>query len=347
MEIDLKQLKNQALSEIEAVKSLDQWQKVRDKFFSRKNGQFVKLMKKVSQLSSDLKPKIGALANEIKQDLNQALEQKAQELGQTKAQKVDQDFIDLTLEVEKYKLGHLHPITQVQSELEDIFKSMGFMILDGPELESDFYNFEALNIPSWHPARDMQDTFFIDSLTTKTKDEKLVLRTHTSPVQVRSMQKYGAPFRGVVPGRCFRNEATDASHEHTFYQMEGLMIDKDISISNLISVMKELLQGIFKREVTVRLRPGYFPFVEPGFELDIQCLICEGKGCSVCKQTAWVELLPCGMVHSNVLKYGKIDPQKWTGFAFGLGLTRLAMMKYGIDDIRLTQCGDMRFLHQF
>jgi phenylalanyl-tRNA synthetase alpha chain len=218
---------------------------------------------------------------------------------------------------------------------------MGFMILDGPELESDYYNFEALNIPTWHPARDTQDTFYIEA------KEKLLLRTQTSPVQVRAMQKYGAPLRCVVPGRVFRNEATDVSHDHTFYQLEGLMIDKDISITNLIAVMKELLSGIFKREVNVRLRPGYFPFVEPAFELDIQCLICGGKGCSVCKQSGWLELLPCGLVHPNVLKAGGIDPKKYSGFAFGLGLTRLVMMKYKIDDIRLLQSGDLRFLNQF
>ena len=181
----------------------------------------------------------------------------------------------------------------------------------------------------------------------KEKPQKLVLRTHTSPVQVRAMQKYGAPIRAVVPGRVFRYEALDASHEHTFYQLEGLMVDENISIANLIAVMKTLLKGIFKKDVKVRLRPGYFPFVEPGFELDIHCLICNGKGCSVCNQTGWVELLPCGRVHPNVLRAGNIDPEKYSGFAFGLGLTRLVMMRYGIDNIRLINSGDLRFLKQF
>lgn len=346
MELDLQKLKKQALNEINQVKNSQEWNDIQKKYFSRKSGELAKLLKDLKDVSEDLKPKLGALANEVKQEINQALQEKQQELEQ-KDLKVEQDFIDVTLDIDKFKLGHLHPMTKINNELEDIFSSMGFMILDGPELESDYYNFEALNIPSWHPARDMQDTFFIQSETTKTLKDKLVLRTHTSPVQVRAMQKYGAPFRGVVPGRCFRNEATDASHDHTFNQLEGLMIGENISISNLISVMKELLQGVFKREVTVRLRPGYFPFVEPGFELDIKCLICEGQGCSVCKQTGWVELLPCGMVHPNVLKYGKIDHKKYNGFAFGLGTTRLVMMKYGIDDIRLLQGGDMRFLNQF
>lgn len=201
-----------------------------------------------------------------------------------------------------------------------------------------------MNIPEHHPARDMQDTFYIKGLA---KTEKRLLRTHTSPCQVRAMQKYGAPLRAVVPGRVFRYEAVDVSHDNTFYQLEGFMIDENLSITNLIAVMKTLLRGIFKRDVKVRLRPGFFPFVEPGFELDINCLICGGTGCSVCKQSGWVELLPCGMIHPNVLRAGNIDPEKYSGFAFGIGLTRLVMMKYGIDDIRLLSSGDLRFLKQF
>jgi phenylalanyl-tRNA synthetase alpha chain len=346
MEIDIKKIKDQALKEIEEIQNSEEWQQIRNKYFSRKSGELAKLIKDVKEVSDDLKPKFGALANQVKEEIGSALDQKWSELAKDQDEKLDKDFIDVTLDIDKYKLGHLHPMTQVQSELEDIFKSMGFMILDGPELESDYYNFEALNIPSWHPARDAQDTFYIDELP-NSGQEKLVLRTHTSPVQVRAMQKYGAPLRCVVPGRVFRNEATDASHDHTFYQLEGLMIDKDISIANLVAVMKEMLSAIFKQEVKVRLRPGYFPFVEPGFELDFGCLICQGKGCSVCKQTGWIEFVGSGMVHPNVLKYGGIDPDKWSGFAFGLGTTRLVMMKYGIDDIRLLQSGDLRFLNQF
>ncbi|MCK5459997.1 phenylalanine--tRNA ligase subunit alpha, partial [Candidatus Parcubacteria bacterium] len=218
----------------------------------------------------------------------------------------------------------------------------------------DFFNFEALNIPKTHPARDMQDTFYIDPSSVKTscgksnkKKYDLVMRTHTSPVQIRAMQKFGSQLRCIAPGRVFRCEAIDACHEHTFDQMEGLMIGENISISNLISVMKELLNKIFKKEVETRVRPGYFPFVEPGIELDIKCLICEGKGCPSCKNGGWLELLPAGMVHPNVLKAGGIDFKKYSGFAFGLGLTRLAMMKYGISDIRLFNSGDLRFLKQF
>ncbi len=227
----------------------------------------------------------------------------------------------------------------MQKELEDLFISLGFTILDGPEVETEYYNFDALNIPSHHPARDMQDTFWLN-------DGRL-LRTHTSPVQVRGLEKLGAPLRMIAPGRVFRNEEVDASHEHTFYQLEGMMVDRDVSVAHLIYFMKALLSAIFHRDVTVRLRPGYFPFVEPGFELDIQCLICGGSGCPVCKHSGWVELLPCGLVNPAVLRASGVDPEQWSGFAFGLGLTRLVMMRYAIDDIRLLMSGDLRFLNQF
>ena len=247
--------------------------------------------------------------------------------------------IDMTLPGLDTRLGHLHPITLVQMELEAIFQSMGFLILDGYHVETDFYNFESLNIGRDHPARDMQDTYWLKN--------GMLLRTHTSANQVRALERYGAPIRAVFPGRCFRNEAVDPSHENTFYQLEGLMVDTDISVANLIAVMRALLTAVFHREVTVRLRPGYFPFVEPGFELDIECLICAGAGCPTCKQSGWIELLPCGLVHPRVLEYGKLDPDRYSGFAFGLGLTRLAMMKYNIPDIRLLNAGDLRFCEQF
>src|ERR1035438_76262 len=211
-------------------------------------------------------------------------------------------------------------------------------VLDGPEVETEYYNFDALNIPRDHPARDMQDTFWLDGGN--------LLRTHTSPVQARGMERLGPPLRMIGPCRVFRNESVDASHEHTFYQIEGMMIDRDVSVAHLIYFMKTMLTAIFQREVTVRLRPGFFPFVEPGFELDIQCLICGGHGCAVCKHSGWVELLPCGLVNPNVLRQSGIDPDQWGGFAFGLGLTRLVMMRYGIDDIRHLQGGDLRFLEQ-
>jgi phenylalanyl-tRNA synthetase alpha chain len=253
--------------------------------------------------------------------------------------RLDVEWIDLTLPAPGARRGHLHPITRIQRELEDLFSSLGFAVLDGPEVEDEYHNFDALNIPADHPARDMQDTFWLDGGN--------LLRTHTSPVQVRGMERLGPPLRMIAPGRVFRNESVDASHEHTFYQLEGMMIDRDVSVANLLYFMKTLLTAIFHRDVTVRLRPGYFPFVEPGFELDIQCLICGGPGCPVCKQSGWVELLPCGLVNPKVLSMSGIDPEIWGGFAFGLGLTRLAMMRYGIDDIRHLNGGDLRFLEQF
>ncbi|MFP6604967.1 MAG: phenylalanine--tRNA ligase subunit alpha, partial [Myxococcota bacterium] len=247
---------------------------------------------------------------------------------------------DPTLPPARLATGSLHPITQVTRELEDLFISMGYSVLDGPEVELDYYNFEALNIPKDHPARDSHDTFFCDS------EGHLVLRTHTSPVQVRAMEQLEPPFRVIVPGRCFRQETTNASHDHTFYQMEGMVVARDISVGHLIGAMRTLLRGIFGRDLEVRLRPGYFPFVEPGFELDARCPFCE-SGCSVCKKTTWVELLPCGLVHPNVLQAGGIDPEEWSGFAFGLGLSRLVMLRYGVDDVRHLFGGDLRFLEQF
>jgi phenylalanyl-tRNA synthetase alpha chain len=239
--------------------------------------------------------------------------------------------------------GSLHPVTAVQREVEQIFTGLGFAVVSGPEMETEYFNFEALNIPEMHPARDAQDTFWLTN--------GWLLRTHTSPCQVRAMRRFGPPIRVIAPGRCFRYEALDASHENTFFQLEGLLIDHDISVAHLIAFMKLLLREVFHRDVKIRLRPGYFPFVEPGFELDMSCEICDGTGtlpdatgCATCKQSGWIEILPCGMVHPNVLRHGRIDPKEYTGFAFGLGLTRLAMMKYGIADIRILNSGDLRGL---
>ena len=345
MKTDIEKLRAEAVLDLEKVESLESLEEIELKYFSRKDGLLNGILKQLKDLSPAEKKESGQLANKVKQELEEIIEKKKFELERKKVEEsLAKDFIDVTLPGIRSEQGSLNPMSIIQNELEDVFKSLGFMILDGPELESDCYNFESLNIPEHHPARDTQDTFYINQ---KAGDEKLLLRTHTSPVQVRAMQKYGAPLRAVVPGRVFRYESVDASHDNTFYQLEGIMIDEDLSITNLIAVMKTLLKGIFKKDVKVRLRPGFFPFVEPGFELDINCLICGGAGCSVCKQTGWVELLPCGMVHPNVLRAGGIDPEKYSGFAFGLGLSRLVMMKYGIDDIRLLSSGDLRFLRQF
>lgn len=338
----MRQLKEEALSRLSKATDEKNLFDLEIKYLGRK-GKLTEILRSLKNFGEKDKKEFGQLANEIKKDL-QAKFKEARDavLGKSESS----ELIDVTLPGEKITKGHLHPITMIQNELEDLFISMGFMVLDGPELESDYYNFEAVNVAKNHPARDMQDTFYLDK---KNKDGEcdLVMRTHTSSVQVRAMQEYGAPLRCVVPGRVFRCEAIDACHEHTFYQMEGLMVGENISIDNLISVMKELLKGIFQKEVEVRVRPGYFPFVEPGLELDIKCTICGGKGCPSCKNSGWLELLPAGMVHPKVLEHGGIDSKKYSGFAFGLGLTRLAMMKYGIDDIRFFQSGDLRFLEQF
>jgi len=245
--------------------------------------------------------------------------------------------IDLTIPCNEPR-GSLHPITIIQNKVIDIFLSMGFSVEDGNEIETEYNNFEAVNVPKNHPARDMQDTFYLDN--------GQVLKTHTSAAQNRIMRKYGAPLKAIFPGRCFRNEELDASHENTFFQIEGMMIDKDVSISNLIYFMKQMLTNVFGKEINVRLRPGFFPFVEPGFELDISCPYCDGKGCRVCKHGGWIELCPCGMIHPNVLRMGGIDPEVYHGFAFGLGFSRLAMMNYDITEIRLLNSGNIKALSQ-
>ena len=333
---DLKKIKTQALKEFAKIKNSDELEDLKVKYLGR-NGELTKLLKNLKDIAVEEKPKVGKLANEVKESIGDAISKVADKFDDSPKQAGT--VSNLTLPGVHKLGGSLHPNTLMQYELEQIFTAMGFRVLEGPDIESEYFNFTALNIPEDHPARDTQNTFWLD--------DGNLLKTHTSPMQVRAMRKYGAPLRAVFPGRCFRFEATDASHDTTFYQLEGLMIDKDISVANVIAVMKELLRAVFNKDVKVRQRPGYFPFVEPGFELDINCLICGGDGCSVCKQSGWLELLPCGLVHPNVIKAGGLDPNEYSGFAFGLGMTRLVMMKYGIDDIRLLQGGDLRFLKQF
>lgn len=330
----------EAISDVGTTLKLDE---VHKRFFSRKSGELTQIMKNLKNVTGDTLKEMGKLANQIKKELEEIYSTKKQELeGIGTEETFAKEAIDVTRpKLPRKETGHMHPISIVHGQLEDLFTSMGFIILDGPELESDYYNFEGLNIPETHPARESMDTFFIKN------QPGWSMRPHTSPVQVRAMQTYGAPLRTVVPGRCFRNEATDGSHEHTFYQLEGLVVDKKISIAHLIGVMKGLLKGILKHEVEIRLRPGYFPFVEPGFELDMKCLVCEGEGCSACKHSGWVEMIPCGLVHPRVIEYGGLSPREFTGFAFGLGSMRLAMQKYGIEDIRYFHGGDLRFLEQF
>lgn len=310
-----------------------------------KKGKLKDILNGMRDASADVRKTVGAKANEFKQEIQESLAIQLQKIEMadinTRLEKSWQD-ISFTDRVKAQGLdaAGYHPVTIIQREIEDIFISMGFHILDGPHIEDDYHNFEALNIPDTHPARDMQDTFWF-------ADMQHLLRTHTSTIQVRGMEANKPPFKFVGPGKVFRCEATDASHEMAFHQLEGMMVGENISVANLIYFMKTLLSEIFRQDVNVRLRPGFFPFVEPGFELDIECLICAGKGCSVCKRTGWVELLPCGMTHPNVLRAGGIDPEKWNGFAFGLGLDRLVMMRYHIDDIRHLHGADLRFAQQF
>jgi phenylalanyl-tRNA synthetase alpha chain len=328
-----------ALEHLNHASTIEAIEAVRVEALGRK-GKLAEISKTFGKLSPEERSRIGKLLNSVKQDLETKIDSRKVALeSEALDARLDREWFDLTTPAPGVRPGSLHPVTQVQQELEQLFISLGFTVLDGPEVETEYYNFDALNIPADHPARDMQDTFWL-------KDGRL-LRTHTSPVQIRGLETLGPPLKMIAPGRVFRNEEVDASHEHTFYQLEGMMVDRDVSVANLIYFMKTLLSAIFHREVTVRLRPGFFPFVEPGFELDIQCLICGGAGCPVCKQSGWVELLPCGLVHPAVLRAGGADPETWSGFAFGLGLTRLAMMRYGIDDIRLFTSGDLRFLQQF
>lgn len=311
-----------------------------------KTGSLGSILKSIKSASPEERKQLGQSANELKGRLMEDIQNTREKLeSEAVNARLAADWTDITLRkslsADSVKESGLHPVSIIQRELEDIFISMGFDILDGPHIENDWYNFTALNIPESHPARDMQDTFWF-------KDMKHLLRTHTSTIQIRGMEeKKTPPFRFVAPGKVFRSEATDASHEAVFHQMEGMLIGKNISVANLIHFEKTLLSEIFKSTVEIRLRPGFFPFVEPGFELDINCLICGGKGCSVCKQSGWVELLPCGMTHPNVLRHGGINPDEYNGFAFGLGLDRLVMMRYGIDDIRHIHGGNIDFSRQF
>lgn len=337
LKTQLAQIEQAARTAVAGAASLEPLRQARARFLGRK-GTLGQMMKTIKDCPAEQRGEVGQLLNAANRAVTQLFQQREQAIqsGVARAEASTVGTFDPSLPGRRPAIGSVHPVTAVQREIEHVFQRLGFTVEAGPEMETDYYNFEALNIPAMHPARDMQDTFWLSN--------GMLLRTHTSPVQVRTMEKFGPPLRCIVPGRCFRYETVDASHENTFHQCEGLMIDRNISIANLIAVMKLLLREVFKRDVKVRLRPGYFPFVEPGFEMDMGCLICGGEGCPTCKRSGWVEILPCGMVHPNVLQYGGIDPHEYTGFAFGLGLTRLAMMKYGISDIRVMNGGDIRAL---
>lgn len=340
MSVDvIKEKEQAALALIESAESFEVLREIEVQQVGKK-GEITQLSKLIGTLPGSDRRAFGQAVNTSK---GLVLDSIVSRRGHLESLEIDKELNDQTFDPTRTDVhgspGTLHPLTIVQEELEEIFGAMGFMILDYPEIEDEFHNFEALNIPADHPARDMQDTFWLKNGS--------LLRTHTSPGQIRAMGSISVPFRAVFPGKVFRYEAVDASHEHTFHQIEGLMIDAEVSVANLISVMKTALSEIFKREVEVRLRPGYFPFVEPGFELDMRCLICAGVGCKVCKQSGWVEFLGCGLVHPNVLTSAGLDPDQVQGWAFGMGLSRLVMMRYQVDDIRHLMSGDIRFLKQF
>jgi len=342
MKNKLQILRDEFLAKLAQAKNSDLLKEIELEYLSRK-GRLSIIMHELKDVGAELRKETGELANNLKHELEaKFLETKRLVQGENNST----EFIDVTLPGTKFKRGHLHPLTQIKRELEDLFASLGFVSLDGPELESDYYNFEALNIPPHHPARDMQDTFYVD-LKNKQGDYDLVMRTQTSNMQVRAIQKYGAPLRAIIPGRAYRSEATDARHEHTFYQLEGILIDKNINFSHLKSLMELVGQKLYGPNTKLRMRPKFYPFVEPGSNGEYTCFLCEGKGCRVCKQTGWLEIVGCGLIHPNVLRAAGVDPEEYSGLAFGFGLNRLAMLKYGIDDIRLFNSGDLRFLEQF
>ncbi|MDI6602807.1 MAG: phenylalanine--tRNA ligase subunit alpha [Patescibacteria group bacterium] len=340
--INLKLLKKEAQKEIKKTRDLKGLNEVFNKYLGKK-GELSLILRSLKKLPKLRRAKIGSEVNELKDFLKIKFEQKAEEIKEKIKQKIEEkEWIDITAPGRKPALGHLHPLTLVKRKVEEIFQSMGFTVIEGPEIETEWYNFDALNIPKDHPARDILSL----GKTLYLKAGGL-MRSHTSSVQIRYMEKNNPPFRIVVPGRIFRQESTDSSHEINFYQLEGLMVDKNISVANFKAIIEEFFRRFFGKDTKIRLRPSYFPFVEPGLEVDLICLSCQGKGCSVCSQTGWLEMLGAGMVHPNVFKSAGYNPKFWQGFAFGMGLDRLTMMKYKINDIRLFYSGDLRFLNQF
>lgn len=346
---ELKLLQNQAKKEIDSVQNLKELNEVFKKYLGKK-GELALILSSLKTLSKNQRVKIGRQANQLKNFLKIRFDQKAGEIkARIEKEAEEKEWIDVTAPGKKPLSGHLHPLTLVRRKIEEIFQAMGFEVVEGPEVESEWYNFDALNIPKNHPARDLWNTFYLKN--------GLLLRTHTSPVQVRYLEKNNPPLRIIVPGRIFRHEATDSSHEMVFYQLEGLMVDKKISAANFKAIVEEFFNRFFsssnqsagrgKKLIKIRMRPSFFPFTEPSFEVDMSCLVCQEKGCSTCSQSGWLEMMGAGMVHPQVFKSAGLNPKNWQGFAFGLGIDRLAMMKYKINDIRLFYSGDLRFLEQF
>lgn len=335
---DLQSLKKAFLDEIAAVTDLAALQQIKSRFTGKK-GLLTEKLKALSSLSPEEKRSYGKLVNEIKEFIEGTVKEKELDLKEIeKENRLLNEKIDITLPGKPVFFGRKHPINQILSEIKDIFVSMGFGIEEGPEVELDYYNFEALNLPKDHPARDMQDTFYVS--------DDVVLRTHTSPVQVRVMEKKKPPLKIIAPGKVYRCDS-DVSHTAMFHQVEGLMVDTGVTFSDLKGVLELFIHSFFGKDTPVRFRPSYFPFTEPSAEVDIGCIFCSGKGCRVCKTTGWLEVLGCGMVNPRVFKMSGYQPDEYTGFAFGMGVERMTMLKYSIDDIRLFYENDLRFLKQF
>ncbi len=342
-------LKKEIEKKLKSVDTTDKLNSLYKEYLSKK-GRLSLVFQSLTKLSKTEKVKIAKKANNLKEWLKFEIEKKTREIREKELKdKEKKEWIDITLPGKKRETGNIHPLTQELERCAEIFEKMGFSVISGPELENEWYNFDALNFPDDHPAREMQDTLFIKQKNREKLDSKnkLLMRTQTSPVQIRHMEKNKPPFRIIVPGRVFRNEATDASHEVNFYQVEGLMIDKNISVANFKAVIEEFFQSFYEKKIEIRLRPSFFPFTEPSFEVDMSCAICNAKGCSVCSQTGWLEMFGAGMVHPNVLRNSGVDSKRWQGFAFGFGWDRIVMMKHKIDDVRLFYNGDLRFLEQF
>ncbi|WP_025727778.1 phenylalanine--tRNA ligase subunit alpha [Heyndrickxia ginsengihumi] len=341
MEERLKELRLEALEKVEQAADLKSLNDIRVAYLGKK-GPITEVLRGMGKLSAEERPKMGALVNEVRAEITEQIEKKQALLEEEAVQKqLESENIDVTLPGRPVRVGNHHPLTKVIEEMEDLFIGMGYQIAEGPEVEQDYYNFEALNLPKGHPARDMQDTFYIT--------EEILMRTHTSPVQVRTMEKHKGkgPVRIICPGKVYRRDNDDATHSHQFMQIEGLVVDENISMADLKGTLEVFAKNIFGEDREIRLRPSFFPFTEPSVEMDISCKICGGDGCHVCKGTGWIEVLGGGMVHPRVLKMAGFDPEIYTGFAFGIGAERIAMLKYGVDDIRHFYTNDIRFLQQF
>ncbi len=339
MENKLKELKEEALKQIEASEALDKLNEIRVAYLGKK-GELTALLKSMKNLSNEEKPKFGQLVNDARKVIEEKLEESKNRLAAAiREEQLKTEVIDVTLPAKKNNVGHRHPNTIALEEVERIFIGMGYEVVEGPEIEYDYYNFEALNIPANHPAKDEQDTFYIS--------DKILLRTQTSPVQVREMEKGKLPIRMIAPGRVFRSDEVDATHSPSFHQIEGLVIDKNITFADLKGTLAEFARELFGPQTKVKFRPHHFPFTEPSAEVDVTCFKCGGKGCRMCKGSGWIEILGCGMVHPHVLEMSGINPKEYTGFAFGVGLERIALLKYEIDDMRLLYENDIRFLKQF